>query len=205
MGKFLETFLQSIYKSCHSLADMLPVYKAAGTKPSLCLADRFGEYGAHSCSSGDRCSSLAGAYFCTYKKPEISLQEAGEAERKKEKRKPNSLSCKQLLTFYCVILWMYLLYLYLSVMLFTSTTSFSFLWKLLPFTAKHAAFSYVFPLKHCFLRTFWLFLQPLSQVFPKEDLADKSQSILLWACIFRYLWNNLTSTKQSRFWNLTQE
>ena len=45
--------------------DMPPVYKVEDTKPSLCLAERFGEYGAHSCSSGDRCSSLAGVYFCT--------------------------------------------------------------------------------------------------------------------------------------------
>lgn len=61
----LGAFLESRLEFCHSPADMLPGYKAAATKPSLCLAERFGEYGAHSWSSGDRCSSLAGAYFCT--------------------------------------------------------------------------------------------------------------------------------------------
>lgn len=81
MDKFPGAFPESNYDFCISPADMLPAYNVAGTKPSLCLADRLGEYGAHSCSSGDRCSSLAGAYFCTYKNTEIGLQEDSEEKK----------------------------------------------------------------------------------------------------------------------------
>lgn len=110
MYKLFGEFLESNYKFCHSPADMLPAYKAAGTKPSLCLADRFGEYGAHSCSSGDRCSSLAGAYFCTYKNTQIWLEEVGDSEKKTKQNK--CLPSQRLLQ------------LYLSMLLFTSAPSF---------------------------------------------------------------------------------
>lgn len=126
MDKFLGAFLESNYEFCHSPADMPPAYKAAGTKPSLCLADRFGEYGAHSCSSGDRCSSLAGAYFCTYKTKEIWLQEVGDSQEKKK----NSQTLWAVSNFKCSSIYsrmcspsQCLLHLYFSMMLFTSTPS----------------------------------------------------------------------------------